>query len=98
VVGNKLTFSVKQLWNTSGNVNWASAIVDLDGTRNLQSQKRVQGFEWTTICFDGPRATVQLNLYKGHFIDSDEKNPDICSGWPTDSNYSNVATYKIPFN
>ena len=36
-----------------------------------------------------------MNLYDGHFIDSDEKNPGICSGWPTDSNDSNVVTYEI---
>jgi hypothetical protein len=98
VVGNELTFSVKQLWKTSGNVNWASAIVDLDGTGNLQCQKKVQGVEWTTVCLDGPRATVQLDLHDGQSIDSDEKNPDICSWWPTNSNDSNVVTYKITFN
>jgi hypothetical protein len=89
---------VKQLWKTSGNVNWASVIVNLDGTRNLQCQKNVQGFEWTTVCSDGPCATVQLNLYGGQFKDSDKKNPGICSRWPTDSNDSNVVTYEITFN
>jgi type VI protein secretion system component Hcp len=102
VVGNELTFAVKQLWKTSGSVNWASAIVDLDGTGNLRCQKKVQGFaansvtEWTTMC-SGDTATVQLNLNDGLFEDSDEKNPGICSGWPTDGEVSNVVTYDITF-
>jgi hypothetical protein len=104
VVGNELTFAVKQLWKTSGSVSWASAIVDLDGTGNLQQcQKKVQGFavnrviEWTTVC-SGGKATAQLNLHDGQFKDSDEKNPGICSGWPTNGGDSNVVSYNIAFD